>query len=50
MRAFTTSFDHKTVTLSENRVSLKSMESVKTTCETHTLNDFFILQITKILL
>lgn len=43
MRAFTTSFDHKTVTLSENRVSLKSMESVKTTCENPHLKWLFYI-------
>lgn len=43
MRAFTTSFDYKTVTLSENRVSLKSMESVKTTCENPHLKWLFYI-------
>lgn len=43
MRAFTTSFDHKTVTLSENRVSLKSVESVKPTCENPHLKWLFYI-------
>lgn len=50
MRAFTTSFDHKTVTLSENRVSLKSVESVKTTCENPHLKWLFYIADNKILL
>lgn len=37
MRAFTTSFDYKTVTLSE------SMESVKTTCENPHLKWLFYI-------